>query len=187
MSKHKRFFQLLLLLTIMVSMAGCLTCERKEYVFKLTGSNSGILTIKYVNIFSGMIDSAGEIDADYEELINMWLYGKKLESDFPGATKFRKRIFEENGQLCGEVSMEFDDLKKVRLYQYNNKGPIMFSMSAVNDDGENFEQCNGEYGGEKMPVIFWPEDTRTLRFSTKIAEPDSSCVSMLDVLEEKKY
>ena len=111
MSKYKRFFQLLLLLTIMVSMAGCLTCERKEYVFKLTGSNSGILTIKYVNIFSGMIDSAGEIDADYDELINMWLYGKKLESDFPGATKFRKRIFEENGQLCGEVSMDFDDLK----------------------------------------------------------------------------
>jgi len=38
-----------------------------------------------------------------------------------------------------------------------------------------------------MPVIFWPEDTRTLRFSTKIGEPDSTCVSMLDVLQEKRY
>lgn len=187
MPKHKSFFQLLMLLIITVSITGCLTCERKEYVFKLTGYNSGILTIKYVNIFSGMIDSTGEIDTDYDELITMWLYGKKLESDFPGATNFRKRIFEENGKLCGEVSMEFDDLQKVRLYQYNNKGPIMFSLTAVNDDGENFDKSNGEYGGEKMPVIFWPEDTRTLQFITKIAEPDSTCVSMLDVLKEKRY
>lgn len=76
--------------------------------------------------------------------------------------------------------MEFDDLSKVHLYRYKNRGPFMFSMSGVNDDGENFAQSNGEFGGDKMPVIFWPDDTRTLRFSTKITEPDSTTVSMLD-------
>ncbi len=175
----KNFFRLLILIFLSVSLAGCLTCERKEYVFHLTGENSGKLTIKYVNIFSSIIDSTGELTVDYNEMADLWLKGEKLERDFPGATKFKKRLFEENGILCGEVSMEFNDLSRVYLYRYKGTGPIMFSMSGVNDDGETFLQSNGEFGGEKMPVIFWPDDTRTLRFSTKIATPDSTCVSML--------
>lgn len=166
-------------------MAGCLTCERKEYVFQLTGTNSGKLTIKYVNIFSSLIDSTGELSADYDEMMDLWFNGEKIERDFPQAKKFKKRLFKENGTLCGEVSMEFDDLSKVNLFRYRNSGPLMFSMSAVNDDGEVFAQTNGDYGGDKMPVIFWPDDSKTLRLITRIATPDSSCVSMLGQWEAK--
>jgi len=180
-----KIFRFLILILIPISISGCLTCERKEYVFQLTGENSGKLTIKYVNIFSSLIDSTSELTADYEELTEMWLKGEKLENDFPQATRFKKRLFEENGTLCGEVTMEFDDLSKVRLYRYKDKGPFMFSISGVNDDGEAFLQSNGDFGGDEMPVIFWPEDTRTLRFTTKIAVPDSTCVSMLDQWKEK--
>lgn len=183
----KKIFAFLIIALITFGVTGCLTCERKEYVFQLTGENSGKLTIKYVNIFSSLVDSTGELTVDYDELINMWLKGEKVERDFPLAKKFKKRLFKENGTLCGEVSMEFDDLSKVNLYRYRNRGPYMFSMSGVNDDGENFLQSNGEYGGEKLPVIFWPEDTRTLRFSTKIAVPDSTTVSLLDMWEADKY
>jgi hypothetical protein len=182
----KKVLRFIILASVPFFITSCLTCEHKEYVFNLTGPNSGKLTIKYMNIFSSLIDSTGEIDSDYEELANMWLNGEKLERDFPGAKKFRKRLFKENGTLCGEVSMEFDELSKVRLYRYKGKGPFMFSMSGVNDDGENYAQSNGQFGGEKMPVIFWSEDTKTLRFSTKIAVPDSSTVSMLSMWEEKK-
>lgn len=187
MPEAKKVLHLFILLIISVSIAGCLTCERKEYVFKLTGENSGKLTIKYINIFSSLVDSTGELTSDYDEMINMWLNGEKLERDFPGAKKFKKRLFKENGTLCGEVTMEFDNLAKVHLYRQGGKGPYMFSMSAVNDDGENFAQSNGEFGGETMPVIFWPQDMKTLRFSTKIAVPDSTCVSMLNMWEDKKY
>jgi hypothetical protein len=183
----KKLFRFLILILIPVTLAGCLTCESKEYVFQLTGENSGKLTIKYVNIFSNQIDSIGEISADYDELINMWLKGRKLENYFPGATKISKRLFRENGVLCGEVTMDFDNLSKVHLYRYQGKGPFMFSMAAVNDDGETFKNTNGEYPGEKMPIIFWPSDTRTLRFTTKIAESDSTCVSMLPIWEGKKF
>jgi len=183
---HK-LLRFLILILLPISIAGCLTCEKKEYVFQFTGKNSGKLTIKYVNIFSSLIDSTGELTADYEELTNLWYKGEKVEMDFPQAKKFRKRLFEENGTLCGEVTMEFDDLSKVRLYRYLNKGPYMFSMSAVNDDGETFAQTNGDFGGEIMPVLFWPEDSKTLRFSTKIAIPDSSCVSMLEMWKENRY
>jgi hypothetical protein len=174
-----KFFKLFLILIIPFSIAGCLTCEKKEYTIQLTGENSGRLTIKYINIFSSLIDSTGEIEIDYREMMDMWLNGEKLERDFPKAKKFKKRLFEENGKLCGEVIMEFDDISKINLFRFQKKGPYMFSMAGVNDDSEVFSQTNGEYGGEKMPVIFWPEDIRTLRFSTKIATPDSTCVSML--------
>lgn len=183
----KKLFRFLILIIIPLSITGCLTCERKEYVFQLTGENSGRLTIKYVNIFSSLIDSTAEITSDYEELTDMWLKGEKIELDFPQAKKFRKRLFEENGTLCGEITMEFDDLSKVGLYRFMNKGPYMFSMSGVNDDGENFAQSNGEFGSDKMPVIFWPEDLRTLKFSTKISDPDSTCVSMLKIWEQNKH
>jgi hypothetical protein len=183
----KKLFRLLILIIIPVSIAGCLTCERKEYVFQLTGENSGKLTIKYINIFSSLIDSTGELSADYDEMINLWLKGEKLERDFPKAKKFKKRLFKENGMLCGEVSMEFDDISSVNLFRYWHKGPYMFSMSGVNDDGEVFFQTNGDFGGDKFPVVLWPEDAKTLRFSTKIATPDTSCVSMLDQWVEKTY
>jgi hypothetical protein len=175
----RRFFAILFITLMMVMISSCLTCEKKEYVFQLTGNNSGKLTIRYINIFSNSIDSAGELKSDYDELLNIWLKGEKIERDFPKATKFKKRLYEQDGQLCGEVVMEFSDLAAVRLYQYLKQGPYMFSMSAVTDDGENFQQSNGEYGGENMPVLFWPPDTRNLRFSTYIAKPDSSTVSML--------
>ncbi len=182
----KKLIRFLVPVIIAVSLAGCLTCERKEYVFQVTRENSGRLTIKYVNIFSSMVDSAGELTADYNELKNIWLNGEKLEGDYPQAKKIRKRLFIENGTLCGEITMEFDDLTKVRLYRYKGKGPFMFSMSGVMDDGETFAQTNGDFGGDIMPVILWPENTRTLKFTTKIAIPDSTTVSMLKLWEDNK-
>lgn len=173
-----------MLFSISLSLAGCLTCERKEYSFQLTGENSGKLTIKYVNIFSNLVDSAAELTSDYEELVYMWLDGDKLENDFPQARKFRKRLFEENGKLCGEVTMVFDDLSKVRLHRSESDNRYLFAMSDVNDDGEVFWHSNGNYEDE-TPVISWPENARTLRFTTKIATPDSSCVSMLPQWKQK--
>ena len=186
MPEIKKLIRFVILILVPLSIAGCLTCERKEYVFQLTGENSGKLTIKYINIFSSLIDTPGELTADYDELADLWYNGEKVEMDFPNAKKFKKRLYEENGTLCGEVTMEFDDLSNVNLYRFKNKGPYMFSMSGVNDDGENFAQSNGDFGGDKMPVIFWPDDAQTLRLTTKIATPDSTCVSMLEQWEQKQ-
>jgi len=186
MPSVKKILRFLILISIPLFIPGCLTCERKEYVFNLTGPNSGKLTIKYVNIFSSLIDSTGELSSDYDELASMWLNGEKLELDFPGAKNFRKRLFKENGSLCGEVSMEFDDISKVRVYRNKGKGPFMLNISDVNDDGEIYSQGNGKFGGEKMPVISWPENTKTLKFTTKIAAPDSTTVSMLNMWENRK-
>ena len=97
MPDFKRILRFLVFILVPISLAGCLTCERKEYTFQLTSENSGKLTIKYVNIFSSLIDSTGELSADYDEMVNLWLKGEKLEKDFPQATNFKKRLFAEDG------------------------------------------------------------------------------------------
>ena len=182
----RKAFSFITFLFLVVAVSSCLTCEKKEYVFQLTGPNSGTLTIRFINIFANSLDSAGELKTDYDELMGMWLNGEKIERDFPKATNIKKRLFEQDGQLCGEVSMEFKDLTAVRLYRHHRSGPFMFSLSATPDDGENFLQSNGDYGGEHMPVIFWPDDSRTLRFTTYIAKPDSTTVSMLNYWKSGK-
>lgn len=187
MPAFNRLTRFLVLILVPISISGCLTCEKKEYVFQLTGVNSGKLTIKYINIFSSLIDSTAELTSDYKELTDLWYKGEKVEMDFPQVKKFRKRLYEENGTLCGEITLEFDDLSKVGLYRFMNKGPFMFSMSGVNDDSESFAQTNGDFGGDNMPVIFWPDDLQTLRFSTKITVPDSTTVSMLKMWKANKH
>jgi len=78
-------------------LSSCLTCEKKEYIFELSGPESGKLTIRFINIFSNSLDSAGEVLTDYDELMNMWFAGEKIERDYPMARKFRKRLYEANG------------------------------------------------------------------------------------------
>ncbi|HOW31672.1 MAG TPA: hypothetical protein PLP88_08900 [Bacteroidales bacterium] len=178
MKKFRFPFFLFILLGFLLS--GCLTCEKKEYIFELTGPESGKLTIRFVNIFSNSLDSAGEVKTDYAELVDMWLEGEKIERDYPLATKFRKRLYEANGQLCGEVSIEFSSLKAVRLYKYDAQSPYMLNTTTMPDDGETFLSSNGEFGGDHMPVIFWRPDNSTMRLVTSIAKPDSTTVSLLD-------
>jgi hypothetical protein len=185
--KIKRYpFFIFALLAIILS--GCLTCEKKEYVFELTGPESGRLTIRFVNIFSNSLDSAGELNVDYDELVNMWLKGEKIERDYPQATKIKKKLYEANGQLCGEITMEFSSLKAVRLYRYDSQTPYMLNTTTMADDGETFMSSNGEFGGDFMPVIFWRPDNTTFRLTTSVAKPDSTTMSLLSIwkAESKK-
>jgi len=173
-------YPLILFVFLALVLTGCLTCEKKEYVFEVTGPESGKLTIRYINIFSNSIDSTGEVKADYDELVGMWLNGEKIERDYPKAVKIRKRLYESGGQLCGEVTMEFRDLNDVRLFRYDENSPYMLNTTTMADDGEVFQNSNGDFGGDNMPVIFWRPDNKTLRLTTTIARPDSTTVSLLD-------
>ncbi len=181
----KKVILFLIIIIISLSSTSCLTCEKKEYVFQVLKDNKIRLTIKYLNIFSSLIDSVQEIDHDYDELINMWLEGDKIERDFPKAKKVKKRLYVEKGELNGEITMTFDNYQDARLYRYLNNDFFMFSMSSVNDDGENFFQSNGDFGGDMMPVVFWSKEEKILRLVTKIATPDSTCVSMASMWENR--
>lgn len=167
-----------LLAIIIIMMSGCLTVEQKEYTFEFTGKNSGVLIIKYINIYSEMDDSVDVSEVDFDQLINKYLNGHEIENLYPAATNVRKRIFEENGRLCGEVKMDFNDITAVKLFQLNKKSPIMFNISGLIDT-ESFVESNGTYGGENMPVVFWDKKLKKLTLTTSLGSPNESSISLL--------
>jgi len=101
-----------------LNLIGCLTVETKEYLFKLKKGNSGEGRIKYINIMRSD-DSATTIENDYEELINTYLKGNKPEDEMMGIKNVKKRLFEEDNHLCGEITFEFDDITTLKFYNYN--------------------------------------------------------------------
>lgn len=164
--------RLMFISMLVILMTSCLTVEYKKYVFEFTGKNSGKLTITYYNIHSQKDDSVDVSAQDFEELINDYLTGNKIESYFPLATNFKKRLFVENNQLCGEITMEFNSLEAVRLMQLGKKGPIVMDLSKT-IDGESFESTNGTYGNsEYMNIVYWPANAKKLEVVTSVSKFD---------------
>lgn len=163
----------------------CLTCERKDYSYQILSNEKAILTIRYINIFAAGVDSSAVLANDYDELMAVWYMGHKIEADYPGSKLISKRLYEQEGVLCGEVKLEINDLKSCGIIQYNGKGPRVLGVSTLTDDNEVFLQSNGEYGGDKTPVVFWPEKADLLQFSTRVTMPDSTGRSLLGRWREK--
>lgn len=173
-----KLFKLTILLVI-IGLSSCLTVEKKEYTYQITGNNSGKLTIKYINIYSIMDDGKDVSESDFKELLDKYLNGTQVMEDFPAAENIKTRLFEENGQLCGEITLEFNDLNSARLYQYQKGCPIMMNISTA-FDSETYLSSNGEYGNDHMPVVFWPSDAKKLVVTTLVSTPDENSTSMLD-------
>jgi hypothetical protein len=182
----KTLFVLPVLALVLLFISGCLTCEKKEYTIKMTGKNSGTLTIKYINIMSSMDDSLDVSDEDFMTLINDYYTGSSVEEEYPGTTLVDKKLFEENGVLCGEITLAFSDLSQVKLYQHGEKGPFMYPLNCGSLDSETFEGGNGEYGGDVMPVVFWDAGMKSLEMNTIVTYPDETTLSLLDEYLEYK-
>jgi hypothetical protein len=176
---------LLLIVVLSIVITGCLTVEKKEYTFQLKDNNSGTLTIKFINIMSMKDDTSDVSDSDFEELMNSYINGDQLESDYENATVRSKRLFEENGVLCGEVIIDFKELNNIGLYQYEVKGPYMMSIGSFLE-GETYLNSSGEYGGDIMPVVFWPKSQETLTLTTYVTSPDEATVGLLALYKKQK-
>lgn len=158
---------------------GCLTVEKKEYSFQLKDNDSGTLKIKFINIMSMKDDALDVSQSDFEELVTNYIEGNEIDLDYDNAIVRSKRLFEEEGLLCGEVIIDFDKLEGVGLFQYDSKSPLMFNVGSFLDS-ETYLTSNGEYGGEVMPVVFWPKSLKTLTLTTYITDPDETTVSLLN-------
>ena len=177
---RKNYFIWTALVMTVLFLSGCLTCEKKEYTFELKGDNSGRLTIKYINIMSIMDDSLDISSEDFESLLNDYYDGEELQNTFPDATVLSKRLFEEDGVLCGEVIYEFAALDAAKLYQFKGKGPFMYCLGCSSLDTEYFSGSNGEYGGDVMPIVFWEQGTKKLQLTTDVTYPDETTISLLE-------
>jgi len=176
----KNFFIWTGLILTVLFLSGCLTCEKKEYTFDFTGKDSGTLTIKYINLMSTMDDTVDNSDEDFSSLMIDYYEGTEIENEFPEATLISKRLFEENGVLCGEIVLEFTGFSMAHLYQHNGKGPLMYCLSCYSIDSEYYSESNGEYGGDIMPVVFWDPGLKKLELKTDVTAPDETTLSLLD-------
>lgn len=181
----RKFKLLFLSIPVLLFLSGCLTVEKKEYTFQMKDNNSGTLTIKFVNIMSMKDDALDVSQGDFEELVTNYIEGTEIEKDYEKAMVRSKRLYEENGVLCGEVIIDFDNLASVGLYQYDSKSPLMFNVGSFLDS-ETYLTSNGEFGGEVMPVVFWAKSLKTLTLTTYITDPDETTVGLLTEYREWK-
>lgn len=156
-----KIFFIAIICTILCS--GCLTLGYKEYRFQINSDHSGTLTIKFVNIRSSC-DDVASVDSvrfkDYSELINDFVKGTRMEEDFSRAQVLSKKLFEEKGQLCGEVVLKFDSLSQVNIFQYDKNGPYMLLGNLLN---EKYSDSNGKQGPEYFPAVLW-DNTQTMLY-----------------------
>jgi hypothetical protein len=183
----KKIFPVFVLLVFVVYLQGCLTVETKEYSFKIKKDGSGVATIKYINIMTDSKDSAGVPETDYGNLIDSYLKGDKLQEDYPNAKNIKKRLFEEDNQLCGEVKFEFEDIKQFKFYKYKDKGPWCYYVTSAMGmfGGEQYFSSNGTYGGTDLPVIFWDGNEKDFEFKTTVTQPAKNTMSLLDLWKTK--
>jgi hypothetical protein len=171
-------------LSIMIAMlisiffiSGCLLVEKKVFKLTLTGANSGKGSIKYVNILSQKEDGKDKTMKDFAELISDYLEGDKVKDTYPGIKNVKKRVFEENGVLCGEFTFDFDSLEAFKIYRYDNDSPYMLVMEDMM--GEEYAPSNGEYGRINAKIVFWNKKQKEFTWETKM-NTDTNCVSLLD-------
>jgi hypothetical protein len=165
---NRKIFILSLIGILALLVSSCLTCEKKEYTWQINDDNSGRLTVKYVNIMS-QIDYSDEestpddqIATDYADLISRFMDGTEAEQEFPGAKLIGKKLFEENGQLCGSVVLEFSDISQAKLYKYQDKSPIIFYSS------DTIRVSNGTIGPKFSPVVLWDGSEKKLQASSQV-------------------
>ncbi len=157
----------LILVFTAVTLTGCLTVETKEYRIKLRSDHSGEATIKFFNILSESDDTTDIAADDFQQLIEFYLEGSQLEKENPGFRNVKKRLYEDDGVLVGEVTFAFDSLNAVRLFRYETSGPLMYFVGNPLSS-EQFIESNGTRGPDWLPVIFWPNDATEIYLKTKV-------------------
>ncbi|HHS49983.1 MAG TPA: hypothetical protein ENN07_02590 [candidate division Zixibacteria bacterium] len=177
----KKILATLLIAAVAVLTVGCLSFAEKQYTWQIQPDGSGKGTIVYRNIFSsGNTDDDYTAD-DFVQLINDYLEGETLENETPGMRNVKKKLFVEDGFLCGEVTFEFAHFNEVGFYQYKGKGPMMFYLS---NSSETFINSSGDWAGEDFPIVFWPEGTKEFNVVTTMGDPyEEGAVSLIPLYE----
>lgn len=168
-----------LIAAVAILFSGCLTCEKKEFTYQLNKDGSVNLTIKYYNLmssFSGGSDEDEEdaetaestLEADFEDLMSNYVNGSSPESDYINPVVEAKRLFEENGTLCGEVRMKFASVSDAKLFMDAKRKIIIKDFCS--SYSETLSVTNGSYDGNS-PFVIWDTKAKTLTYTTTVASP----------------
>lgn len=174
----QRLLFVLFILLVILELPSCLTVESKEYHITLNPDHSGEAVIKFINIMSEADDTVDISNDDFHQLIDFYLQGNQLEKENPGFHNVKKRLFEQDSVLCGEITFTFDSLGSVRIFKYDANSPFMYAVGSPLSS-EQYVESNGMLGRDWMPIVFWPKDSRDLYIKTKIVSEVSFHRSLL--------
>jgi len=162
-------------------LTSCLTCEKKEYSIEFTGKGAGKFTIKYLNIMSKKdkedLTAEDEAKADYQEILEKYIGGDEVEKGFPDAKMVEKKLYEEDGKLCGKISFTFTDVSQVKVYKYDKDSPYQYYMSSLGS--ETYFSSNGSKSPDFFPVINWDKSAKVMNLTTTVNEPTKETTSLL--------
>ena len=154
---------LVVLTTFALTSSGCLIAAKKVVTLEVARDGSGTGKIIYTDISSLQEDEHDRSLEDYSILVEEWLHGTSLETIWPNVENVNKRLFELGNALHGEMTFTFRNYEDVGLYRYEGRGPWMYHAGRHSSNVEGFDTSNGRYGGEVMPIIFWPDETSSFR------------------------
>ena len=180
MSKTKFSMMLIIIAVAALFISGCLTTESKEYRFKINADGSGEGTIKHVNIVSEEDEGMDVSFKDFNDLINDYLEGTTFEENNEHFRLTDKKLFEENGQLMGQISFTFESMDSIGFY--HDPGcecnPYMYYIGSLS---ESFVESNGKYLGKDrdFPIIAWSDNSGELFFKTQVKQDMSDAHELL--------
>ncbi|MFQ5799868.1 MAG: hypothetical protein ACE5H0_14415 [Bacteroidota bacterium] len=173
-------------LLCMTLLTGCLFVELKEYRFTPTDGNSGSGSITFTNVRSTDEDTMDTTEGDFAAMISDYYEGTQLETENPAFKNIQKTLYEKDGLLVAEITFTFDGLDAVKLYRYDQDSPYMYYLGGDAFDSEELVETNGTYGGENMPLIFWPKNKKSFYFKTRLATSLEGTRSLLPRYREWK-
>ena len=171
-------FHLLALFSALALLPGCLIVDTKQYHITLRTGGTGEARIVFNDIQSETDDTVDVSKVDFNQLIDLYLHGSQFERDNPGYRNVEKQLYERDGKLSGEVRFEFDSLAVMRLFRYDDGGPIMYFVGSPLSS-EIMLETNGTYGRDWMPIVFWPKGTTELHIKTRVVSQGSYHKSLL--------
>ena len=163
-----------------VVLSGCLTSEFKEIRITLNPDGSGKGSITYIDISSEQGDDTVSLaKEDFESLVADYLEGKSFETANDKLKNVKKRLFVADGKLMGEVTFEFSEISAIGLFRHQGEGPYMYYTLA---DGfltsGQYAASNGSYGGDKMPIVFWPSNATEFYLKMALSSPETPKTSL---------
>ena len=185
----KRPIWLVLLGIFALLASGCLSVEKKIYYFKLAPDGTGEGKVVFVNIVSQEEDGQDVSLADFQALLDDYIDGTTFEEQNLNLKVLEKRLYEEDGKLCGEVKFRFDSPEKAGFLREKSCecAPYYYFFGSLGEElvetnGQNLEKETG------ISVIKWSPETKEFTFTTRILEKENleNTHSLVDLYREWK-
>ena len=170
----RRPYILLFLLPLLLLISGCVQFQQVVMKFDM---KAGTGEFRYLNLTS---DGSAEAGTDFRELIEKYLQGMELETQYKLWTNVKKELYEEDGKLNGVVTFAFADPAATLIYKHDKKSPYIFCAGAESE----ILTSNGKDISKVMPgCVAWERKIKVLELTVAGAGATSGLSAPVPLLD----